>query len=326
MRCPPVVGAEAVGPGVVVPELTVEPAEAGLRLDAFLARRGLFESAAASRRFLAEAPAPVRGDGRPARKGERLREGQLVQLPERPPAAAPGGMIDPDPTVELTVLYEDEALVAVSKPAGMPSHPLRPGERGTVASALVARFPECAGASPDPREAGLVHRLDVGTSGVLVAARQRGLWTPLHETMAGGGCEKVYLAEVAGAATPMVVDAAIGRVGRRGDRVRVGSGRGLLPARTEIEVAQARGATTLVRARLARGRPHQVRAHLAHCGWPVLGDPIYADPPARELAQSLAVEGLRLHASTLRFLHPTTAQWLTLESPPPPWARTDPRG
>jgi 23S rRNA pseudouridine1911/1915/1917 synthase len=304
-----------------VPELTVAPAEAGLRLDAFLTRRGLFESAAASRRYLADAPTPVRVDGRPARKGERLREGQVVLLPEGPAAPAPGGAIEPDPTVELTVLFEDAALVAVSKPAGVPSHPLRPGERGTVASALVARFPECAAASPDPREAGLVHRLDVGTSGVLVAARQRELWTPLREMMTAGGCQKMYLAEVAGAAAAMVVEVPIGRVGRRGDRVRVGTGRGLLPARTEIEVAQPRGATTLVRARLSRGRPHQVRAHLAHCGWPVLGDPIYADPPARDLARALGVDGLRLHAATLRFLHPTTAHWLTLESPPPPWAQ-----
>ena len=206
-----------------MPELTVDAAEAGLRLDAFLARRGLFASTAASRRFLAEPAARVRVDGRPARKGERLAAGQRVEVPEPPPVAAagPGSTIEADPSLALEVLYADEALVAVAKPAGLPSHPLRPGERGTVASALVARFPECAQASPDPREGGLVHRLDTGTSGVLVAARQRALWTPLHEALGGGG-EKTYLAEVAGACTATVVDAPIGRVGRRGDHVRVG--------------------------------------------------------------------------------------------------------
>lgn len=299
-------------------ELTVDAAEAGLRLDAFLARRGLFASTAASRRFLTEA-ARVFVDGRPARKGERLEPGQRVEIPEAPPAPAAGGAIEADASLALEVLYEDEALVAVAKPAGLPSHPLRPGERGTVASALVARFPECAQASPDPREGGLVHRLDTGTSGVLVATRQRGLWTPLHEAL-GGSSEKTYLAEVAGACTATVIDAPIGRVGRRGDHVRVGTGRGLLPARTEVTVAAARGESTLVRARLHRGRPHQVRAHLAHAGHPVLGDPLYGDEAARALAVRLGVEGLRLHAASVSLVHPLTAEWLLIEAPPPAWA------
>jgi 23S rRNA pseudouridine1911/1915/1917 synthase len=303
---------------VGLPELTVDPAEAGLRLDAFLARRGLFASTAASRRFLTEA-ARVFVDGRPARKGERLEPGQRVEIPEAPPTAAAGGAIEADASLALEVLYEDEALVAVAKPAGLPSHPLRPGERGTVASALVARFPECAHASPDPREGGLVHRLDTGTSGVLVATRQRGLWTPLHEAL-GGTSEKTYLAEVAGACAAMVIEAPIGRVGRRGDHVRVGTGRGLLPARTEVTVAAARGVSTLVRARLHRGRPHQVRAHLAHAGHPVLGDPLYGDEEARGLARRLGVEGLRLHAASVSFVHPLTAEWLIIEAPPPAWA------
>jgi 23S rRNA pseudouridine1911/1915/1917 synthase len=307
--------------GGTVQELTVQSTEAGLRLDAFLVRRGLFASAAASRRYLAEVDVRVRIDGRVARKGERLTEGQVVQLPETPPRAADHAPIEPDASLELPVLYADEALVAVAKPPGVPSHPLRPGERGTVASALVAKFPECARASPDPREGGLVHRLDVGTSGVLIAARQRPLWTPLRETLSGGACEKLYLAEVAGSATDMVVDAAIGRVGRRGDRVRVGTGRGMLPARTEISVRERRETTTLVQARLTQGRPHQVRAHLAHAGWPVLGDPIYADDQTRQLAVTLGITTLHLHAATVRFVHPLTADWLTIQAPPPPWAR-----
>jgi 23S rRNA pseudouridine1911/1915/1917 synthase len=305
-----------------VPDLTVDAAEAGLRLDAFLVRRGLFPSAAASRRFLAGLAARVRVDGRPARKGEHLAAGQRVELPEPPPMAAPGSPGSPivaDPSLALEVLYADDALVAVAKPAGLPSHPLRPGEVGTVASALVARFPDCALASPDPREAGLVHRLDTATSGVLIAARQRPLWTPLHEALGDGG-EKLYLAEVAGACPATVVDAPIGRVGRRGDHVRVGTGRGLLPARTEITVVAARGETTLVRARLHRGRAHQVRAHLAHAGHPILGDAVYADEGARELAARMGVEGLRLHAARVTFVHPVTAEWMIIEAPPPGWA------
>jgi 23S rRNA pseudouridine1911/1915/1917 synthase len=300
-------------------ELTVLADEAGLRLDAFLVRRGLAPSAAAARRILADPRTQVKVDGRPSRKGERLQAAQLIDLQGSLPAGSGSRAIEADATLRLDVLYLDEALVAVNKPAGIASHPLRPGERGTVASALVASHPECSLAAPDPREGGLVHRLDVGTSGVLVAARRRDLWTPLHETLVGGACEKVYLAEVSGRAEGTVIEAPIGRVGRRGDRVRVGAGRALMPARTEVAVRSWRAETTLVEARLARGRPHQVRAHLAHLGWPVLGDAIYGEQHARALAQALAVQHLRLHAWSVRFLHPLTAEWVRIEAPPPAW-------
>ena len=303
-----------------MPTFTVESGEAGLRLDAFLVRRGLFASAAASRRFLSGPEGRVLVQGRPARKGERVQAGHRVELPEPPAAVSAAAFaVEPDPDLPIAVLYQDEALVAVNKPAGVPSHPLRAGERGTAASAVVARFPGCAAASPDPREGGLVHRLDVGTSGVLIAARRRELWTPLREALSGGGCEKVYLAEVVGQASAMVVEAPIGRVGRRGDHVRVGTGRGLLEARTEIRVRQARGQTTLVEAHLSRGRPHQVRAHLAHAGWPVLGDPVYGGGEARAAAEALSVQGLRLHAASVRFFHPVTGAPILIEAPTPGW-------
>jgi 23S rRNA pseudouridine1911/1915/1917 synthase len=303
-----------------VQTLTVEAGEAGLRLDVFLVRRGLFASAAACRRFLSAPGARVLVQGRPARKGKRLQAGQQVELPVEGEEQTAAFALEPDASLPLRVLYEDEALVGVDKPAGVPSHPLRAGERGTLASALAARFPECASASPDPREGGLVHRLDVGTSGVLIAARRRELWTPLRESLGQGACEKIYLAEVAGHATAMVVDAPIGRVGRRGDHVRVGTGRGLLEARTEIRVRQGRAETTLIEARLSRGRPHQVRVHLSHAGWPVLGDPIYGDDAARRLAEALGVQGLRLHAASVRFTHPVTGAPIAIEAPPPDWA------
>jgi 23S rRNA pseudouridine1911/1915/1917 synthase len=229
--------------------------------------------------------------------------------------------------VNLVVLYEDADLVAVSKPAGIPSHPLRPGEGGTLAEALVARYPECARASIDPREGGLGHRLDRGTSGVLVAARHPEAWRRLRQALAAPGCEKLYLAEVVGEPQPgsllslpsvhriaddrWSVTAAIGRIGRSGARVKLDGGRNPLDARTEVHLLERRGATALVEARLSKGRAHQVRAHLAYLGTPVVGDVLYGrDPENTEL---------HLHAAVLTLHHPTTGRPLRLEAPIPPW-------
>jgi 23S rRNA pseudouridine1911/1915/1917 synthase len=299
--------------------VTVDGAGDGRRLDAFLAAAAAAPSVAAARRMI-EAGL-VRVDGRREKKGARVRAGQVVEVaPESLPAVLP-----PPP---LELLYQDDDLLAVAKPAGVPSQSLRPGETGTVASALVARFPECAGASEDPREGGLAHRLDGDTTGVLLAARNRETWLRLRAAL-GGGSEKIYRAEVMGApfAPPpspfvtrtagggWVVEAPIGRTGRRGTKVNVGGGRQPLEARTELAVLELRVGTTLVEARLSRGRAHQVRAHLAHAGHPVVGDAVYGQETSSTHAQ------LRLHALAVTLAHPTTGQPLRIEAPPPPWAR-----
>ena len=213
----------------------------------------------------------------------------------------------------IAVLLLDEAFVAVDKAAGVPSHPQAAGETGTTANGLAARFPECASAAPDPREGGLVHRLDTGTSGVLIAARTAAAWASLRAALSQATCEKTYLAEVAG--TPADVGeshAPIGRVGRRGARVRVdGGGRNPLPAHTTWEVIERRGETTLMRVRLTKGRTHQVRAHLAAAGHPIVGDDLYGD----------GVGDLRLHAAAVRFTHPDSGQEILIEAPPPDWAK-----
>src|SRR4029078_8496414 len=129
------------------------------------------------------------------KKGIHLAAGQdvIVELAGNPPVG-----VLPPPEVPLEVLFCDAQLVAVNKPAGIPSHPLRTGEKGTLANALVARFPECAGAADDPGEAGLGHRLDNGTSGVLLAARRHDVWLALRAALRDASCEKHYLAEVVG--------------------------------------------------------------------------------------------------------------------------------
>jgi 23S rRNA pseudouridine1911/1915/1917 synthase len=302
----------------------VEDSEAGLRLDGFLARRQLVASASAARR--AVAAGIVRVNGRAAKKGVHLQPGDVVDMGDDSPEHAAW---TPTPELTLSVLYSDENIVAVDKPAGLPTHPLHAQDAPTLAHALVARFPECGQSSPDPREGGLAHRLDLPTSGVLLAARQRETWYRLREALAAPSCEKIYLAEVRGrfpstshaeyvlpGARPesFVVTAPIGRLGRRGNKVKVAAGRQPLPARTDVTLLEAREGTVLVEARLSRGRAHQVRAHLAHLGIPVFGDPLYGEV-------DVATTDLRLHAWSVELPHPLTGKPLRIESPLPSWAR-----
>ena len=172
--------------------LTVGPSPA--RLDTFL--RGALP--ALSRRLVRHliAEGAVRVNGRPAAKGVRVAPGDRVTLPALPATIAP------EPALALPVLHEDAALVALDKPGGMPGHALDPRQRGTAAAFLLARYPEMAGIG-DPLAPGLVHRLDGGTSGVLVAARTPEAHRALRAALRARAVEKRYLAWVAGDASAL---------------------------------------------------------------------------------------------------------------------------
>jgi 23S rRNA-/tRNA-specific pseudouridylate synthase len=162
----------------------------------------------------------------------------------------------------------------------------------------------------------LVHRLDAGTSGVLMAARSAEIWPRLRAALSGGDCEKRYLAEVRGAPDESgATTAPIGRVGRRGARVRVGGGRQPQPARTDWEVVERRPATALLQVRLHAGRAHQVRAHLASAGFPIVGDRQYGG--GEPVPGST---GFHLHAASVRLPHPISGELISIDAPPPPWA------
>ncbi len=242
-------------------------------------------------------------DGARARKGDRVAAGARVTLREQP---ATGEALAPvaQPELPLDVLHVDPRLVAVCKPAGPPSHPLRAGETGTVANALVARFPECAGLGRDPREAGLVHRLDRGTSGVLVAARDADTWQALRRAFSDGDVDKHYLALAAGAVADGSCDAPLRAAGQRAALARPGE-RGSLPALTSWRAIATGPGVTLLAVAAATGRMHQVRAHLASRGAPLVGDPLYGGPT------ELILGGERL-AIPLPFLH---ADRLTIPGP-----------
>ncbi|HTE51091.1 MAG TPA: RluA family pseudouridine synthase [Kofleriaceae bacterium] len=236
----------------------------------------------------------VQVDGARARKGDRVGPGARVTLREEP---ASGDELAPVAQAELplALLLVEPSLVAVDKPAGWPSHPLRAGETGTVANALIARFPECGAAGRDPREAGLVQRLDRGTSGVLIAARDPDSWQELRRAFADGEVDKRYLALVAGEVSDGECDLALRPAGRRAVPARRGD-RGALPASTRWRAIASAGGATLLEVTAATGRMHQVRAHLAACGAPLVGDPLYGGPGEIEVA------GERVEVA-LPFLH-----------------------
>jgi 23S rRNA pseudouridine1911/1915/1917 synthase len=174
-----------------------------MRLDVVLVQRVAGMSRAQARRLTSEGK--VRINGRRAKKGDPLVPGDRVELEELP--IPTDFTAAPDPDLPLAVVYEDARLVAVDKPPQVPSHPLRPDERGTVAGALAARYPEMRSVGYSPREPGIVHRLDTDTSGLLVAARDEATFDALRSDLKAGRWEKRYTAMVSGhLGAPRIVD------------------------------------------------------------------------------------------------------------------------
>jgi 23S rRNA pseudouridine1911/1915/1917 synthase len=282
---------------------TVEPSEAG-RIDRLLVRR--FPDS--SRRLLAElfGEGAVRIAGRIARKGDRAEAGAEVTLARAPASAADlRPLADPDAAARLRVLHVDDDLVVVDKPPGMPSQPLRPGERGTAAGGIVHLYPECAQVSDDPRDGGLAHRLDIGTSGALVAARSRDAWVALRAAFGAGKVDKEYLALVE---HPPAANGCDLPLAQHGKRAVVDLAEGL-PAHTAWETVARYGERRLLRCHATTGRMHQIRAHLARCGAPILGDELYGGQPFPGLV------GFFLHAAAVRL--PGREGEITVEAPLP---------
>jgi 23S rRNA pseudouridine1911/1915/1917 synthase len=272
-------------------EIVVASEFDGERVDRFLRHAGR----AGSRKALAEQldRGVIRVNGARMKKGQRLRAGDVVSGP----ASHIGGAL-PDPEQPLDVLYEDAWVVVVNKPAGVPSHPLRPDERGTVASALVTRFPEMAGVGYRPLEPGILHRLDTETSGVMLAARDVSSFRALSLAHKRGEIDKRYLALCSGRLqAPQRVSAYLA-ADRRLVRVSDEPFEGSKPIETELVRADVHGDMTLVQVRVPYAARHQVRAQLAALGHPIAGDAAYGGPELAGLKRHF------LHASEIEFPHP----------------------
>jgi 23S rRNA pseudouridine1911/1915/1917 synthase len=210
--------------------------------------------------------------------------------------------------LSLQVVYGDEHLLVVDKPAGLVAHPAGPDERPTLAHGLLA----LGAAGGDPERPGLVHRLDRDTSGLLVVARSEEVYARLSEAIRERRVERHYLALVLGAPGSRTgrIEAPIGR--DRRDRTRhsldTETPRGAV---TWFEVKEILGRRALLEVRLETGRTHQIRVHLEAIALPVCGDPVYG------VARDLGLERQFLHAHRIRFAHPFTGARLDLSSPLP---------
>jgi 23S rRNA pseudouridine1911/1915/1917 synthase len=282
-------------------ELRATEADGGERLDSFLAEP-LGSRARAQR--LIEAGA-VLVDGAPVPKRHRMAAGELVVVDEdadRPPPA------DPSQTAEFGVAYEDEHLIVVDKPAGVVVHPARGHWDGTLAQALEGR----AAGGEDPFRAGIVHRLDRDTSGLLVVAKSDAVHTALKEALQRREVVREYLALVEGRppARTGTIDAPIGRDRRARTRHSTDTDEPR-EAVTEFTLERALPRATLLRVRLQTGRTHQIRVHLQAIGHPVCGDPEYGTPGLYGLERQF------LHAEHLAFAHPVTGEPVDVHSPLP---------
>lgn len=290
--------------------------EGGERLDRYLAGMLPDVSRAEVQRWIKEARVVV--DGRPAKSSHRLARGESV-IVRRP--MADETRIEPE-SIDLDVVFEDDELLVVNKPAGMVVHPAPGHTSGTLVNALLGRYPELA-ENGAPERAGIVHRLDRDTSGLLVVAKTTSAHRALQSQFKGRVVKKTYLALVEGLVeVPQgQIEAPIGRSPvhrkqmavlsqRRGGRSAATAFRVL--GYYEPKVSAQRLIFTLLEVDLLTGRTHQVRVHLAFLGHPVVGDRTYG-----RRKQRMRCPRQFLHAARLQFLQPTTGATIAVEAPLP---------
>lgn len=289
-------------------ELTVPPEAAGTRVDLFV-KEALSLSRAVVKQLFDDGK--VRVNGRIAKKGVSVEAGQSVRVE----VTTEDRTAAPDTSFTVPVLHEDAELLFVDKPAHRPSHPLKAGETGTVANAIVAMHPECAQASEDPREGGLCHRLDVETSGVLLAARTRQAWDAMRAAFSErGGVDKRYWALVTGPiADEGEIELPLRHHARHADRVEPAAegGAGARDAYSEFRVLGREGERSLVEVKIHTGVLHQVRAHMAAIGAPLVGDALYGGKAWPGLTRFF------LHARSLQVTHPVSGTPIRVEAPLP---------
>jgi 23S rRNA pseudouridine1911/1915/1917 synthase len=252
-------------------------------------------------------------DGVVATSGKvRLRVGQTVTVDETlaPQAVLPAA----DPSVDVRVVLEDEYLLIIDKPAGLVVHPGAGNPDRTLVNGLLARYPQIAGVG-EPIRPGIVHRLDAGTSGLLVVAKTTAAYHGLVDALSSHRVERIYRALVWGhpASPSGVIDAPIGRDHR--DPMRMAVVVDGKPARTHYRTLQRfrrPAETTSLECQLETGRTHQIRVHLAAIGHPVVGDPTYGG-----VKSAITIGRPVLHAAELRFTHPVTGAPVAATSPLP---------
>ncbi len=259
------------------------------RLDHYLVRTGL----ASSRRLAQELVerGMVRINGRYPRKSEIVGADDRVEVRGANATPRSSTPLQPDSSIAIDVVHEDAAAVVVNKPGAIPCHPLRSEEHDTVMNAVVARFPDTASAGEKPLECGLVHRLDNGTSGALLIARNRGAFIKLRDAIRSSKIARRYEALVAGYLDRKIsIESPIAHHPKNPRKMVVGdpaSGnpkRAGRPASTTVEPIRRVGDFTLVSIVPKTGSRHQIRVHLASVALPIVGDTLYGGPESELLA------------------------------------------
>ena len=297
-------------------EFTVAPEHAGTRLDRFLATELPELSRSRIQSFIDEGR--VRVNGAAPKASQRVQAGETIAI-EIPPAAPAG--VEPEP-IALDVIYEDDDIAVINKPANMIVHPGAGKDAGTLVAALLHHFGGADALSNvgGPLRPGIVHRLDKGTSGAMVIARNDAAHKKLVEEFRDRQVQKTYVALLHGRAKGESgrIDMPIARDLRRRTRMTTRRREGR-PARTDWRVRLRLDGFTLVEADLHTGRTHQIRAHFSALGTPVVGDTVYGAPlQERVSGKSLAPLGRNfLHAARIAFEHPRTGELVEFRAPLP---------
>ncbi|MCR5413495.1 MAG: RluA family pseudouridine synthase [Kiritimatiellae bacterium] len=301
--------------------------ESGVRLDAAL----LCAFPATTRAFVraALAKGSVTVDGRAAPKGMKLRGGETVRVKELLEAA--DNLVRPDPSMRPRIVFEDGALLACDKPAGLPVQPLACTETGTLANAVAAARPECRPLGDRPLMAGAIHRIDAGTSGLVLFAKSAQAFEAMRAQFAAQTVEKTYLALVEGSAAvggtlenDLVHDPSLSfcrMIDAKSNRLCEAEKRKLRPMRAVTNfrpigrTAVENEERTLLEVKIKTGVTHQIRAQLAMAGWHIINDRLYG---------AFAVEGMEghcLHALAASFMHPVSGERTEIRTPLPDWAK-----
>ena len=302
-------------------QCTVGEEDEGERLDRFLAARSFLPTRSRLAALIRSGSVSIGGQVR--KTSFPVSVGQVVEValpPEEP------SWVEPE-DIEVEVLFEDAALIAINKPAGMAAHPAPGTRHGTLVAALLHRW-SLGGGWPDPQRPGIVHRLDKNTTGVIVVAKTPGALSALARQFQARTVKKRYLAVVRGAPTADsgTIDLPIGRDPRNRKKMQAKEGQ-QREARTRWTVRDRLGGgrpvAALVECHPETGRTHQIRVHLASIGHPLVGDEVYGArrvPPGASLAAREALLGFprqALHAAGLGLRHPDDGRELEFHAPVP---------
>jgi 23S rRNA pseudouridine1911/1915/1917 synthase len=281
---------------------------AGSRLDVYLAGHVPGLSRAGACKLIDEGRVLV--ESKAGKASLRLREGDTIAVDLETEDETAGGL--KPQAIPLEILHADEDVIVLDKPSGLVVHPGAGHREGTLANALLALFPEIAGVGPEERP-GIVHRLDKGTSGVMVAARSPRAYASLVDQFKRHDVRKTYLGLVHGrvAAAEGHIDWPIGRHATKRKRISTES-KNPREAETFFRVLESLPDATLLEVRPVTGRTHQIRVHLAAAGHPIVGDGLYGRKKV-----SKGYPRLFLHARSISFLHPGTGERLEFASPLP---------